>query len=176
MKQEKQKKKFADTGFGRFIKNAGKAIPELAGAAFNIMQGDFKEAVEDVGNILKKKAETDEKAKAFLAQYELQKMDYLTELYTLEMEDRKSAREREIELAKVGKMDWMMKVVGMVGLLAFLFMLGALVFLQIPEDNRDIFIHAVGMVEGVIVSIFGYYYGSSRSSAEKTKLLSTSQG
>jgi hypothetical protein len=35
------------------------------------------------------------------------------------------------------------------------------VFLDIPASNKEIFIHLIGIVEGVALSIFGFFFGSS---------------
>jgi len=35
------------------------------------------------------------------------------------------------------------------------------VYLSIPESNKEVWIHTIGIIEGVVLSIFGYFYGSS---------------
>jgi hypothetical protein len=37
----------------------------------------------------------------------------------------------------------------------------AILSLDIPEPNKELFYHLIGIVEGVAVSIFGYYFGNS---------------
>ena len=83
------------------------------------------------------------------------------ELYKLEVEDRDSARKREIEIAKTNRIDYMMQLTGIVGLLSFAFIIYAVVYVPSVTDN-DLFVHLMGMVEGVVISnIFAYYYGTS---------------
>lgn len=84
----------------------------------------------------------------------------LVELYKLEVEDRDSARQREVEMMKAGAQDWMMNVTGAVGLFAFVFLIIAIVFITVPEHNKELMIHTTGIVEGIVLSIVGYYYGS----------------
>lgn len=85
----------------------------------------------------------------------------LVELYKLEVEDRDSARKREIEIAKAGGNDWMMNVTGVVGLSCFMFVVYAVVYIPEVLDN-ELFIHLMGMVEGVVIgNIFAFYYGTS---------------
>jgi len=81
--------------------------------------------------------------------------------------DTQNARAREIAIRASGGWDVMMILTGLVGLTAFGFMLYALTFLEIPEKNMTLFIHAVGIIEGVVISIFGYYFGTSKSSKNK---------
>ena len=85
----------------------------------------------------------------------------VTELYKLEVADRDSARNREIEMAKAGGNDWMMNLTGVVGLFCFIFIVYSVVY--IPEVlHNELFVHLMGMIEGVVISnIFAYYYGTS---------------
>ena len=83
------------------------------------------------------------------------------ELYKIEVADRDSARNREIEVSKTGKKDFMMTLTGVVGLMSFAFIIYAVVYVPTVTDN-DLFVHLMGMVEGVVISnIFAYYYGTS---------------
>ena len=94
--------------------------------------------------------------------------DYEKEMYAQEVIDRQSARTRETDFVKAaGHVDWMMYLVGAVGLASFAFVLYVMVYKTIPEENRDLFIHAIGMVEGVAISLFTYYFGSSKGSSIK---------
>lgn len=54
---------------------------------------------------------------------------------------------------------------------SFLFTNYALVYIEVPERNTSIFHAFVGIIEAGFVGVLGYYFGSSKSSAEKTKLL-----
>ena len=82
--------------------------------------------------------------------------------FELEAADRASARNREVELAKAtGKTDWMMILTGVVGLFSFMFTIYAVVYIENVREN-DLFIHLMGMIEGVVIgNIFAYYYGAS---------------
>ena len=82
------------------------------------------------------------------------------EFYKLEVEDRDSARKREVEIMKTGAKDWMMNLTGIVGLFSFLFLVYAIVFITVPEHNKELMIHTTGIVEGIVLSIVGYYFGS----------------
>jgi len=87
--------------------------------------------------------------------------NHLREFYQLEIKDRDSARKREAEISKTNKVDWMMKATGLTGLISFLFIIFAIVYIPNIKEN-DLFLHLMGMVEGVVVgNIFAYYYGTS---------------
>jgi len=55
----------------------------------------------------------------------------------------------------------MFNVTGIIGLLSFAFIIYAIVYLQIPENNKEVWIHTIGIIEGIVLSIFGYFYGSA---------------
>ena len=50
---------------------------------------------------------------------------------------------------------------GLIGLGCFVFMIYAIVYLQIPESNKEVWINLIGIVQGIVLSIFGFYYGSA---------------
>ncbi len=149
------KKPFKDTGLGKIltgvlpgvVKGASKFLPDsgMMGVLKNLIDGD-PDMTED------------EKAAAH---------DQLVELYRLEVEDRDSARKREAAIIASGGRDWMMTLTGVVGLSAFGFLVYTVVTTQVPETNKEIFIHMIGIVEGVALSIFGYYFGSAVKKEDK---------
>jgi hypothetical protein len=91
----------------------------------------------------------------------------LIQAYEAEVEDRDSARKREIEVTKTGKFDFLFNLTGLVGLTAFGVIVWAILALEIPESNRELFYHLIGIVEGVTLSIFGYYFGTSMKDDKK---------
>jgi hypothetical protein len=149
------KKPFKETGLGKillgvipgFIKGASKALPDsgVLGVIKNLIDTD-----PDMSD--------EEKAQAH---------DQLVELYRLEVEDRDSARKREAAIVNAGGKDWMMSLTGVVGLAAFAFLVYTVVTTNVPESNKEIFIHMIGIVEGVALSIFGYYFGSAVKKDDK---------
>lgn len=93
--------------------------------------------------------------------------DTLLRAYEAEVEDRDSARKREVEVTKTGKFDFLFNLTGLVGLSAFGVIVWAILALEIPETNRELFYHLIGIVEGVTLSIFGYYFGTSMKDEKK---------
>ena len=144
----KTKKPFKETGLGKFLLGAGSTIVDVVGDALpdKGLLGVVKNLINKDPNL-----SDDQKAEAH---------DRLVELYRLEVEDRDSARKREVNLRKYGT-DWMFNLTGIVGLSAFAFLVYTVVTTQVPESNKEIFIHLIGIVEGVALSIFGYYFGSA---------------
>jgi hypothetical protein len=91
----------------------------------------------------------------------------LLKAYEAEVNDRDSARKREIEIAKTGREDWLFNLTGIVGLGAFAVIIWAILALDIPAPNKELFYHLIGIVEGVSLSIFGYYFGTSMKDNKK---------
>lgn len=144
----KDKKPFKETGLGKFLLGAGSTIIDVVGDVLpdKGLLGVVKKLIDKDPDL-----NADQKAEAH---------DRLVELYRLEVEDRDSARKREVNLRKYGT-DWMFNLTGIVGLSAFAFLVYTVVTTQVPESNKEIFIHLIGIVEGVALSIFGYYFGSA---------------
>jgi hypothetical protein len=139
------KKKFKDTAVGKFLT---KKLPELAGAA---MTGGPLEAIK---TLINDDPNITPEEKSRLNQE-------LVEMYKAEVADRDSARKREVEVVKSGRFDFLFNLTGIVGLTAFGVVVWAILTLEIPESNKELFYHMVGIVEGVVLSIFGYYFGTS---------------
>jgi len=142
------KKPFKETGLGKFLLGAGSTIIDVVGDVLpdKGLLGVVKKLIDKDPDLSE-----DQKAEAH---------DKLVELYRLEVADRDSARKREVNLRKYGT-DWMFNLTGIVGLSAFAFLVYTVVTTQVPESNKEIFIHLIGIVEGVALSIFGYYFGSA---------------
>jgi nitrate/nitrite transporter NarK len=45
----------------------------------------------------------------------------------------------------------------------------ALIYREIPEANKEILIHLLGIVEGAVMTIVGYEFGNSKNSQNKTE-------
>ena len=140
------KKKFKDTKVGQFILKkipgfVGDILPEkgVLGVVKNLIDNDPELTSQD----------------------KTQLHNELIELYQLEVADRDSARKREVEKAKSGGFDFMFNLTGIIGLGAFAFIIYAIVFLNIPESNKEVWIHLIGICEGIVLSIFGYFFGSA---------------
>ncbi|MDH3879673.1 MAG: hypothetical protein OET18_17665 [Desulfobacterales bacterium] len=140
------KKKFKDTKVGQFIL---KKIPGFVGDIL-----PQKGVLGVVKNLIDNEPE-------LTSQDKIQLHNELIELYELEVADRDSARKREVEKAKSGGFDLMFNLTGVVGLGAFAFIIYAIVYLQIPESNKEVWIHLIGISEGIVLSIFGYFFGSA---------------
>ena len=144
-----EKKKFKDTKLGGLLSKVAPKILNVAGdflpdAGVLSMVSKMIDADPDISPEDKKMLQNHQK-----------------ELYKIEVADRDSARNREIEVSKTGKKDFMMTLTGVVGLLSFAFIIYAVVYVPSVTDN-DLFVHLMGMVEGVVISnIFAYYYGTS---------------
>jgi hypothetical protein len=167
MSAEKDKKPFNETGFGKFLNKAGKHIGTVIEVGAEIATGDIAGALDIVkGKIQESSISEIEKTK-LLHEMELSRMAWAKEIFALEVQDRESARNREAALAQAGMRDWFQYVVGSVGLVCFGFVIYTLIFRVVPESNREMFIHLLGIIEGVVISIFSYYFGSSLGSKRK---------
>ena len=140
------KKKFKDTKVGQFL------LKKLPGFASEVLPD--KGVLGIVKNLIDGEPDLTPEEKA-------QMHDEILEFYKIEVADRDSARKREIEVAKTGNFDLMFNLTGIIGLGAFAFIIYAIVYLQIPEANKEVWIHLIGICEGIVLSIFGYFFGSA---------------
>lgn len=165
-----EKKKFRDTKVGQWLNKAKDKLPELAGIGMEILQGDIGGAIEKVQDLLDKKAQYNTEAQKLLQEWEKYKMEFQKELIEMDNADRADARAREVSYVQAtGGRDWFQFTVGCVGLVLMGFVVYVAVYLT-PE-NPDTFNHTLGLVEGVALSIFTYYFGSSAGSKQKSQTI-----
>ena len=141
-------KKLKETKLGQALKKVAPQVLDVVGSIL-----PDKGALGIVKNLIDKDENIDPATKQMLH-------EQLVETYKLEVEDRDSARKREVEILKTGSKDWMMNVTGIIGLSSFAFLIYAIVFITVPEHNSELMIHTTGIVEGIVLSIVGYYFGS----------------
>ena len=84
-------------------------------------------------------------------------------------QDRASARRREINLAKLGKVDFMLYLTGIVALGCFVAVIITMLSGKLPESA--IVHQLIGLLEGMVIAIVTYYFGSSKGSRDKDKKL-----
>lgn len=78
---------------------------------------------------------------------------------------------KEIISDYLRKVDLMKTVTGLCMLVVFSFLVHNLVTHELPEANREIVIHILGIIEGAVMAVVTYYYGSSKGSQEKSEQL-----
>ena len=107
-----------------------------------------------------------------LQEFELKRMEVAVEETRIHQADRGDARAREIAIMqKTGKRDWAIYVLAGVNVVGFFVMGITLLAFEIPEDNRmNIGILIGGLVSGYS-TVLAYFFGSSKSSAQKTELM-----
>lgn len=147
--KRKDRKKFKETKVGIFIKDKAPEILDTVG-----------DLLPDAGvlGVVKNLINMSDK---FTPEEKEVLTEDLAQMYETEVKDRESARNREVEMSKLGSKDFMFTLTGLIGLAVFCFIVYAIAFLQIPEANKEIWIHLIGISEGVVLSIFGYYFGSA---------------
>lgn len=143
------RKKFKDTKVGKFLSEKAPKILQVVGDIL-----PERGALGIVKNLINLSDDLSPEDKQMLS-------EEILKLEELELKDRESARNREIEIAKIHKYDFLFYLTGIIGLAAFCFMIYAIVYLKIPSDNKEVWIHLIGITEGIVISIFGYYFGSS---------------
>ena len=151
-------KKIKDSKIGSLLKDKAPHILEMVG-----------DLLPDQGalGIVKNLIDSKEQSPLMTPEERAELHAELMKMYELEVADRDSARKLQADMVKAGAKDWLFNVTGLVGLGAFAFLVLSIVFLDVPKENKEIFIHLIGIVEGVALSIFGYYFGAAIKDTDK---------
>lgn len=143
---------------------AGTAVGEIAKKILG-----KENATEDEVAAALEKATPDQiiKLKELDQAFAKQMADAGIQLDKLEVEDRASAR----EMRKATPKDWVPNVLAMTLLAGLLALTWFLLGQEIPSGNKEVIINLMGVLEGALITVFTFFFGSSRSSDEKGKVL-----
>lgn len=173
--------KIKNSKFGTFVRDRVKPV---AGDILEVV-GDITgiQAIETVGALINGKKEQSDEAAKLAQDFERYKLEFTLEMHRLdlqaeleaykaEVEDRTSARLREVEFTKAtGKRDWLMAAVILSGLLLLIGVILSLIFITIPPENQRLADMTFGAIMSIGASIFSYYVGSSKSSHMKDQTI-----
>lgn len=166
------KKPFGETKFGQFVKKAAPYIGDTTDIVGKVFTGNWGGAVKDIGGLLKKaKAQGNSSAGFLLAEFEAREQEFLHEerMFALVVEDRKSARSREVEIAKTGKTDILMLITGIVILSLLVMVVVSVFFFDLKNKEMTHFI--AGEITCLSAGMAVYYFGSSKGSKDKQAIL-----
>lgn len=156
------KEKHGTTRVGDFLRKLKGVAPDILNVAGTVTGVS---GLKDLGKMIEKDDKlSPEKKELALAELELDIKEY-----EIEVADRESARKRQIEVARTGKRDLLYNVSGFIGLGVFAFVVYAIIYMEVPKSNKEIFIHLIGIVEGVALSIFGFFFGTSDTEKNNKK-------
>jgi hypothetical protein len=160
----RDKKKFKETKVGQFL--AVKA-PKILDAVGDLLPD------QGVTGIVKRLISSDQDiSQADKIEFKKLLQQHEREFAAIEAQELASARTREVEFVKAtGHVDHLMTFIGIVIFLSFIALQIVVVFFTVPEENHDSFIHMMTIIDVATGSILNYYFGSSKGSKEKTKLL-----
>jgi hypothetical protein len=153
---EAKKKPFKETKLGQFLK-------EKVPGVLDVVDDYFPPAKILTALVGKNLPPEDQ------LQFEKLLLDHDREMYALEVQDRDSARNREIEVAKTGKTDHLMYSAGYTALLTFMVMVYAVIWKPEGMEHSPLFHQLMGIIEGVALTVFGYYFGTSKRAEEKKR-------
>jgi hypothetical protein len=142
---------------------AGNAISIALTGKEGATQDDLLLALQDPASLLKLK-ETEYNFKIKMAELGIdeQKIDQL---------DRDSARQRESKLALAGIRDYIPSALAILLTVGFYSVIGCLFFIPIQSTAKEIADIMLGSLGAAWLSMINYYFGSSKGSAEKNKII-----
>lgn len=93
------------------------------------------------------------------------------ELEKAYLADRGDARDMRLELAKMGKTDWMMYAVGGIVVVGFVITVWVAFNAHLDENQRYLIFSLGGALSIMAQQVVSYFFGSSRGSKEKTAIM-----
>ncbi|MDW8302860.1 MAG: hypothetical protein RML38_10360 [Bacteroidia bacterium] len=94
-----------------------------------------------------------------------EKLEKLLELYRLEVQDRHSARQREMALRNTVGV-WVQNTCAILVIMGFLATLIAVIYFPKEIPNKTLADIMLGSLGTIVITIFNYWYGSSKHAEE----------
>lgn len=142
------------------------AVGPMGGAVVSAIA--HKLGVEDTLEAVTHAIQSDPDAAVKLAEIDLKQ-------FQAEAADRDSARQREVGLAQAGGSQFAQLVMPILAVgtvaLTYLFV-GILLFKIVPTEQQQLIIFALGFMTASAQQVLSYYFGSSKSSQDKTVAMS----
>jgi hypothetical protein len=159
---EKDKKPFNETKFGKFLNKAKNVVPDVLTVAGKVATGNIGGAIEEVSNVLNKKAKDDIEAAYLRDEFEKYKMEYEKELYLIQEENVtkrwQSDNEQDLKLPKLIRPLTLATLVGLFVLTVVLSYFNVI----IPDKYLSV-------LEMILLTVIGAYFGA-RSVDKFTKI------
>lgn len=178
--KKKDKKPFAETGFGKFASKVTGMLPELAGDVLQIATSP--NPIGASVNVLKEKLlgvqensspEQSEKIDELIAELERDRMQWEKEIFELEVADKKSARIMYVEKSDQADniastvMQWNLPAIGVLLIVEIL----SIIYLRDEATVLAIISTAVGAVTQALITerltVVQFFFGSSHGSKKK---------
>ena len=115
-----------------------------------------------------------------LKELEIQASKVEIEVMRVDLEETKAhladvsnARQRQIDHeARTGNTDYNLYILAWTIIAGFFGLIGAMIFVALPEGSNDIIYMLFGTLSAGFGSVMQYFFGSSKGSSDKTKIMS----
>lgn len=139
---------------GKFAPMVATALGSpLAGVAVSLLEGIFHVGAPDLASTIAADSDAATKLKALEYQHG-------EALCTLNNSDTASARQRDVDITRLGKTDWVLSAIAILVVLGFFMLCIMNYFYPIRDDH--VLIMLIGQVSSGFLLVLGFYFGSSK--------------
>lgn len=160
------------------LRIASQFAPGLVRRLAGDRAGDVAQQILSLGGAITGATDPEEIERRLLAdtekahEFRMQAASLEVELEKAYLADVGDARDMRLKLAQMGKTDWMMYGVGGVVIIGFVVTVWSAFFAELSPEQRYLVFSLAGLLGGMSQQVVSYFFGSSRGSAEKTRLMS----
>lgn len=156
---------------------AGTVVGGLAGGAVSLIAQAFGIEETDNPDKIYEAIKADPEAAIKLREIELNNKVELQKLALqldqAYLQDTQNARQRQVEVEKAtGKKDINLYVLAWIVIIGFFALTCTLTFVELPDDSTGVVFLLFGALVAGFTQVMNYFFGSSKSSSDKTKMLS----
>jgi len=168
------KKGVADIGVpllaNAIVPGSGGFASSLVKKVLGVESGTEAEMIEAIANATPEQVI---QLKELEIKHEERLIELSVETDKMYLKDVQNARNREIEIKKAGGSNWPMYTLGSLITIGFFALVGILLFKEtaIPAGSREVAFMLFGTLSTGFGSVIAYFFGSSKGSSEKNKML-----
>jgi len=147
--------KFAPTLSKSLLHESGKLLISALEKTFGVSQDDLITAIQNDPDAQNKLSDLERSNQALIAQYASQN-------YASAVNDRESARDREVKITEITKKrDYIIDFIAVLFIIFFFIVCIMNYYLPVKDDS--VMTLLVGQISGGVGLVLAYYYGSSNS-------------
>lgn len=135
----------------------------LSGIVTSLVSSLFNVTPENLNAVIASNPDSEATLKKFEMQHQEELAKIASTDFSIEVDDRKNARDREIkETQLLGRRDWVMDTIAIVVVLGFFSMSMVVALTKMDLSDHDVLFMLIGQLSAGFLGILSFFFGSIR--------------
>lgn len=146
-------------------------VVSTVASAFGL--GEEEATPQKLSDIISSDPEAAIKLKQIESEHKIELEKLAFQMESIRLADTQNARKREMDIVKAtGKRDWNLYALSWIVVAGFFSLCAMLMVVSLPKGQNEVIFMLFGALSSGFGQVLQYFFGSSKSSTDKTKLMS----